>query len=142
MKLSELQKCFAGNEVAYAEFSVLLVDLDRVPSDGVDVVISPLREVEIDGGTGEMRLYSAAQRADSNGVPAALFESFSQTWPLPGVYDVDFVVKVQLPIAPDDPQGQRPELAPLAAVWIGRESEEIWLLVRDIAEYPEDLLPG
>lgn len=142
MRLSDLQACFGGNEVSFAEYSVLLVDLDRVPSDGVDVLISPLSEVEIDGSAGEMRLYSAAQRANSDGVPAALFETFSQNWPLPGVYDVDFIVKLQLPIAPDDPQGQRAELVPLAGVWIGRECEEIWLLVRELAEYPQDLLPG
>lgn len=142
MKLSELRTHFAGNEALYAEYSVLLVDIDRVPSDGVDVVISPLRDVAIDGGAGEMRLYSAAQWSESDNPPMALFEAFAGTWPLPGVYDVDFIVKVQLPIAPEDPQGQPPELKPLAGVWIGREEEEVWLLVRDLSEYPEDLLPG
>lgn len=71
-----------------------------------------------------------------------MFESFTRTWPMAGVHQGEFTVVVQLPIAPDDPQGQKPELRPLGEVWIGRESEEIWLLVRDLAEYPEDLLPA
>jgi hypothetical protein len=141
MKLSELRRAFAGNEAAYAEFTVLLVDLDTVPSDGVDVIVSPVREVELDAAAGEIRLYSAAQRPGTDQPPLALFEEFSGLLPLPGVYDVDFTLRVQLPIAPEDPQGQAPELQPLAGVWIGREEEEIWLLVRDVSGYPEDLLP-
>ena len=141
MKLSELRRTLAGNEAAFAEFTVLLVDLDTVPSDGVDVIVSPLREVEIVPEAGEIRLYSAAQRPGADQPPLALFEEFSSALPLAGVYDVDFKLLVQLPIAPDDPQGQVPELKPLAGVWIGREEEEVWLLVRDVSAYPEDLLP-
>jgi hypothetical protein len=142
VKVSELQRAFAGNESMYAEYAVLLVDLDTVPSDGVDVIISPLRELEVDAEAGEIRFYSAAQRPDSARPSAVLFENFIGSLPLAGVHEVDLVVKIQLPIAPEDPQGQAPELRPLAGVWIGREEEEIWLLVREVAEYPEDLLPS
>lgn len=142
MKFSEFGKAFAGNETLYAEFTVLLVDLDLVPSDGVDVVISPVRDLEIDAGTGEIRLYSAAVCQDSGRPPLALFEYFRGAWPMAGVYDGDFDVKVQMPIAPEQYPGQPVSLQPLAGVWIGRESEEIWLLVRPRSEYPADLLPA
>jgi hypothetical protein len=142
MKLSEFSGLFAGNESLYAEFTVLLVDLDLVPSEGIDVVISPLRDLEVDAGAGELRLYSAAVRDSSRNPPLALFEYFKSAWPMPGVHDVDFEVKVQLPIAPEQYPGQPASLLPLAGVWIGRESEEIWLLVRPEAEYPADLLPA
>ena len=141
MKLADLKRCFAGNEALYREYTVLLVDLDLVPSDGVDVVISPLRQVEVDPPAGEIRLYSAAVRQDSNQLPAALFEFFMGAWPTDGVHDVEFVVKLQLPIAPEEGIVQDHSLQPLAGVWIGRESEEIWLLVRPESEYPQDLLP-
>ena len=141
MKLSELRRCFAGNHELYAEYTVLLVDLDTVPSDGADVIISPLFDREIDAEAGQMRLYSAAARPHDATPPMALFEMFAAAWPLPGVYDVDFEVVVQLPVAPEEEHAQPAELAPLAGVWIGRESEEIWLLVRPQAEYPQDLLP-
>ena len=141
MTLTDLKQCFAGNEELYREYTVLLVDLDLVPSDGVDVVISPLREAEVDPTAGEIRLYSAAVRPDSNQLPAALFEFFRGSWPMDGVHDVEFVVKVQLPIAPEEGLVQDYSLQPLAGVWIGRESEEIWLLVRPQSEYPQDLLP-
>jgi hypothetical protein len=142
MKFADLKRCFAGNEELYREYTVLLVDLDLVPSDGVDVVISPLREAEVDPDAGEIRLYSAAVRPDSNLVPAALFEFFVQSWPLDGVHDVEFIVKLQLPIAPEEGVVQEYLLQPLAGVWIGRESEEIWLLVRPVSKYPQDLLPN
>lgn len=141
MKLSELRRCFAGNHDLYAEYTVLLVDLDLVPSDGADVILSPLFDLEIDVEAGQMRLYSAAARPHDATPPKALFEMFAAAWPLPGVYEVDFDVLVQLPVAPDEALAQAQELAPLASVWIGRESEEIWLLVRPPAEYPADLLP-
>ena len=141
MKLADLKLRFAGNEAVYREHTVLLVDLDVVPSDGADVIISPLREVEVDPQAGEIRLYSAAVRADS-GLPAALFEYFQAALPLEGVHDVEFVVKVQLPIAPEEGIVQEYALQRLAGVWIGRQSEEIWLLVRPVSEYPQDLLPS
>lgn len=141
MKFSELKRCFAGSEELYREYTVLLVDLDLVPSDGVDVVISPLREIEVDPQAAEIRLYSAAVRPDSRLLPAALFEFFRSAWPMDGVHDVEFVVKLQLPIAPEERVVQDYSLQPLAGVWIGRESEEIWLLVRPQSEYPQDLLP-
>lgn len=142
MTLTDLKRCFAGSEDLYREYTVLLVDLDLVPSDGVDVVISPLRETEVDADAGEIRLYSAAARPDSNLLPAALFEFFMGSWPMDGVHDVEFVVKIQLPIAPEEGVVQEYSLQPLAGVWIGRESEEIWLLVRPQSEYPQDLLPS
>ena len=141
MKLTDLKQCFAGSEGLYREYTVLLVDLDLVPSDGVDVVISPLRETEVDPEAGEIRLYSAAVRPNAGHLPAALFELFMGSWPMDGVHDVEFVVKIQLPIAPEEGVVQEYSLQPLAGVWIGRESEEIWLLVRSQSEYPQDLLP-
>lgn len=141
MKFTDLKRCFAGNEDLYREYTVLLVDLDLVPSDGADVILSPLRDTEVDPEAGEIRLYSAAVRPDSNLLPAALFEFFMGGWPMDGVHDVEFVVKLQLPIAPEEGIVQDHSLRPLAGVWIGRESQEIWLLVRPQSEYPQDLLP-
>ena len=143
MRFADFKKLFAGNEDLYAEYSVLLVDLDLVPSDGVDVVISPVRDVDVVPEAGEIRLVSAAAReADPGKLPNALFEMFMGAWPMDGVHDVDFVVKVQLPVAPDESLEQAVELIPLAGVWIGRMSGEIWLLVRPQSEYPADLLPS
>ncbi|HUQ12369.1 MAG TPA: hypothetical protein VM146_18810 [Steroidobacteraceae bacterium] len=142
MKLSELSKVFAGNESQYGEFSVLLVDLDLAPSEGIDVVISPLRDLEVDAEAGEIRLYSAAVRQDSRNPPLALFEYFRSAWPMAGVHDVDFDVKVHMPIATEGYPHPPVSLLPLAGVWIGRESEEIWLLVQPQSEYPVDLLPA
>jgi hypothetical protein len=120
----------------------LMVDLDLVPSDGADVIISPLFDLEVDAAAGQMRLYSAAARPHDATPPLALFEMFASAWPLPGVHEADLEVVLQLPIAPDEELEQRAELGPLAGVWIGREAEEIWLLVRPQPEYPVDLLPS
>ncbi len=141
MKHSELVKQFAGNEEAFGEFTVFLVDLDRIPDDELDVIISPVRELEIDAETKQIRLYSAASRPDSASEPLALLELFLDELPLPGVLPSDYDVVVEMPVSPADEPTQVPHLQPLKGVVIGRESEEIWLLVDEPAEYPADVLP-
>lgn len=141
MKHSELVGRFAGNEQAFGEFTVFLVDLDRVPDDDLDVIISPVRELEIDAETRQIRLYSAASRPDSASEPLALLELLLGELPMPGVLPSDYDVVVEVPVSPSDEPTQVPHLEPLKGVVIGRESEEIWLLVDEPAEYPADVLP-
>ena len=141
MNLSQLQNVFAGNEDSYREYLVLLVDVDRDPSDEIDVVISPLRSLELDTEAKQIRLYSAAARPGLNENALPIFELFIGALPAAGVLPEDPEVLVQLPIAPDESIPQQSRLGPLEGVYIGRESEEIWLLVSPLSEYPADLLP-
>ena len=137
----QLQGSFAGNEDTYREYLVLLVDVDRNPSDEIDVVISPLRSLELDSETKQIRLYSAAARPGTNEDALAIFERFMGALPTPGVLQENHEVLIQLPIAPGEAVPQQARLGPLEGVYIGRQSEEIWLLVSPLSEYPADLLP-
>ena len=142
MKFPDFQQSFAGNHAVYAEYAVLLVDVDTVPSDGVDVIISPLGQVGIHPDDRQMVLSSVAANADPTLPPVSLFETFVNSWPMPHHQPNEFTVMMQLPIAPQE-QGDQPwQLAPLAGVWISREEQEIWLLVRPQSEYPQDILPA
>jgi len=141
MRFPDLERSFAGNHDLYAEYAVLLVDVDTVPSDGVDVVISPLGRVQVLGDDRKMVLYSAAANSEPLLAPVSIFGVFVETWPMRHLKPEEFTVVVQLPIAPQEQGDQAWHLAPLGGVWIGREEEEIWLLVRPQSEYPDDLLP-
>jgi len=141
MKHIDLRKFFAGNEENWSEYGVFLAELDRVPGDDVDVIVSPLRECELDSESGQIRLYSAASRPDSAAQPLALLSLLLESLPLPGVLPKDFDVVVELPVSPADAPSQVPRLESLKQVVVGRASEEIWLLVDDPAEYPPHLLP-
>ena len=74
-------------------------------------------------------------------MPLALFDFFAQALAMAGVHEVEFVVKAQLPIAPEGLAIQDSTLA-LGGVWIGLAEDEIWLLLRPQSEYPQDLLPS
>lgn len=141
MKQSELLRHFEDKHQTWGEFAVFLVDLDRVPDDEVDVIISPVREVEIDKDSQQIRLCSAASRPESEQEPRALLGMFLEAIPMAGVLPADFEVMVEVPISPADAPTQVPDLVPLKAVVVGRKSEEIWLLVNELSEYPDDLLP-
>ena len=141
MKHSELLRHFADHENSWSEFTVVLVDLDRVPDDDLDVIISPVREFENDAETRQIRLYSAASRPDSAAEPLALLGMLLAALPMPGVLPGDFDVVVEVPVSPADEPTQVPRLEPLKGVVIGRESEEIWLLVNELSESPADILP-
>jgi hypothetical protein len=140
MKHTEVRSRFEGKEAEYQEYTVLLVDVDRVEGDDIDVVISELREMERVPEAKQIRLYSAAVREGEGGLPVSSFDVFMGGLPLPGVLEEDFTLMVQLPIAPEEVPG-RETLSPLAGIHIGPECQEIWLLVRPIAEYPPEVLP-
>lgn len=141
MRQSELRQRFAGNEDTWGEFAVFLVDLDRVPGDEIDVNISPVREIEVDMESQQIRLSSAAARPESQQEPLALLAMFLGAIPMAGVLPADFAMMVEVPISPSDAPSQVPELVPLKAVVVGQESEEIWLLVSELSEYPAEVLP-
>ena len=137
----QLWNSFEDNVDLFRDFLVLLVDVDRNPSDEIDVVISPLRSLEWDADNKQICLYSAAARPGTNENALTIFEQFHGALPMPGVLDENYEVMIQLPIAPDESAAQQPRLGPLQGVYIGRESEEVWLLVSPLSEYPADLLP-
>jgi hypothetical protein len=141
MKQSELLRHFADKHDTWGAFAVFLVDLDRVPDDEVDVIISPVREVEIDRETQQIRLCSAAARPESEQEPRGLLGMFLAAIPMAGVLPADFEMMVEVPISPADAPTQVPELVPLKGVVVGSESEEIWLLVNELQDYPAEVLP-
>lgn len=140
MKYTELSRIFETKRDECREYSVMLVDLDRVDGDDVDVVLAPPGALEVDTDTHQIRLYSAAVRPITDGQPLAIFGIFIEAWPMKGVLEDDYTVMVQLPVAPEESPGPT-TLVPLGGIRVAPESEEVWLLVHPESEYPPDVLP-
>lgn len=138
----ELRRRLADKTDSYLEFAVMLVDLDQVPGDDVDVIISGLRDLAVDHESQQIRLYSGSSRPEvERSPPLSIFGIFFDALPLPGVLDGEYTVTVQVPISPEDFPDEPVRFIPLGGVHVSVESEEVWLLVRHPSEYPADLLP-
>ena len=142
MKFSELDRLFNANRQAWGEFALLLVEPDIVEGDDVDVLISPLRMMKVDHDARQIIVSSGAGHAEEvqNAFPST-FEMFMNSWPLPEFLEGDYDVVIRLPLDEEDVGLKPDQVVPLAGVRAGVDSEEVWLLVRPISEFPADALP-
>jgi hypothetical protein len=142
LKYSELNRVFDEQRQAWAEFAVLLVEPDVVAGDDIDVQISPLRMMKIDHDARQIVVSSGAGHGDDvqNAFPST-FEMFMNGWPLPEFLNGDYDVVIALPLAEEDVGIKPNQVVPLAGVRAGLNTEEAWLLVRPVSEYPAETLP-
>ena len=142
MKFSELDKVFDDRSLAYGAFAMLLVAPDIVDGEDVDVLVTPLHDLVIDHEKQQICFSSGAgQPDDGRDELLAVFSLFINHWPVREILNGDYELLVQLPLAEEDVGVKPRQLVPLAGVHVGIESEEVWLLVRPLAEYPVDILP-
>ena len=147
MRLSELYAQVLNAGAPAMAFTALLAEPDQTPGDDVDVLLSEIGWVEVDHDAGEIRLYPKSavteETADQN-----LFSVERLLEQLP--FDVgeeisgagDLRIVVGLPLLRDGFGLLRKALTDVRGMHVGRESEELWLLVRPKDEYPSDQLPA
>jgi hypothetical protein len=147
MRLSELyaQVLNAGAEAM--AFPVLLAEPDPTPGDDVDVLLSEIGWVEVDDYAGEVRLYpKSAVTEDTPDQNLFCVERLLEKLPFDVSDDIsetaDLRIVVELPLLRDGFGLLRKALTDVCAVHIGREAEELWLLVRPKEDYPNDQLPA
>jgi len=147
MRLSELyaQVLKAGADAM--AFSVLLAEPDQTPGDDVDVLLSEIGWIEIDDDAGEVRLYpKSAVTEETPDQNLFCVERLLEQLPFDVSDDIsetaDLRIVVELPLLRDGFGLLRRALTDVCAVHIGRETEELWLLVRPKEDYPNDQLPA
>jgi hypothetical protein len=147
MRLSELyaQVLNAGAEVM--AFPALLAEPDLTPGDDVDVLLSEIGWVEVDDYAGEVRLYpKSAVTEETPDQSLFCVERLLEQLPFDVSDDIsetaDLRIVVELPLLRDGFGLLRRALTDVCAVHIGRETEELWLLVRPTEDYPKDQLPA
>jgi hypothetical protein len=139
MKLSELyaQVQAAGDVHAYA------VSLAAPDSDGVDVDLAAIGRVEVDPELSEARLYPASTATDVDSIePEPFLGMIMSQLPFDVSDDNDLRLMVEVPLLRDESGHDRVSLVEINGLHIGRESEEVWLLVRPASEYASGLLPA
>jgi len=138
MKLSELYaKVQAAGDVH--SYSVSLAAPD---SDGVDVDLAAIGRVEIHPEVGEARLYPASTATDVDSIePEPFLGMVLSQLPSDVNAESDLRLMVEIPLLRDELGHDRVSLVEVNGLHIGRNSEEVWLLVRPASEYANGLLP-
>jgi len=139
MRISELyaQIQAAGDVGSYAAW------LAAPDKDAVDVDLVSVGRVELHSETGEARLYPASSNTDTDSIdPEPVLGMVLDQLPSDvSAPEDDLRIVVEVPLLRDE-SGQDPtSFAELREVHIGRESQEVWLLVRPASEFANGLLP-
>jgi len=138
MKLSELYAKIqaAGDVHAYSAY------LATPDVDGVDVDLATVGRVELHPDVSEARLYPASTSTDVDSVEPEPYLGMVLAQ-LPGELSSgeDFRLMVEMPLIRDESVKDQTSLVEICDLYIGRESEEAWLLVRPLSDFGTDLLP-
>ncbi len=138
MKLSELYAKIqtAGDVHAYSAY------LATPDVDGVDVDLARVGRVELHPDVGEARLYPASTSTDVDSVePEPFLGMVLAELPLDFSDGNDLRLMVEMPLIRDESGNDRTSFVEISDVYIGRESEEAWLLVRPVQDFGAGLLP-
>jgi hypothetical protein len=99
--------------------------------------------VEVDPELGEARLYPASTATDVDSIePEPFLGMMLSQLPFDASDDNDLRLMVEVPLLRDESGDDRVSLVEINGFHIGRESEEVWLLVRPASEYASGLLPA
>jgi hypothetical protein len=138
MKLSELYAKIqaAGDVHAYSAY------LATPDVDGVDVDLATVGRVELQPDEGEARLYPASTSTEVDSVePEPFLGMVLAELPLDLSNGNDLRLMVEMPLIRDLSGNDRTSFVEISDLYIGRESEEAWLLVRPISDFGAGLLP-
>jgi len=138
MRLSELYAKIkaAGDVDSYSAY------LAAPDADGVDVDLATVGRVELDRDVGEARLYPASTSTDVDSVePEPFFGMVLSELPLDLTDGGDLRLMVEMPLIRNESGSDRTSFVEIRDLYIGRESEEAWLLVRPVSDFGAGLLP-
>jgi len=138
MRLSDL---FAQLEAAgdVLSFAVYLAAPDK---DGTDVDLASVGRVEVDHDSGVARIYPASTATDPDSVePEPYLGMVLSQLPTEAVDEDDLRLEAEVPLLRDEANDDQTSLVELAAVHIGKDSEEVWLLVQPPEAFAAGLLP-
>jgi len=138
MKLSDLYKQLSTVD-DIDSFALFLAAPD---SDGVDVDLASVGRVEVDNEQRVARLYPASTDTDADSVdPEPFLGMVLEQLPTEATAENDLRILAEIPLIREDGAKVKPTLADIVAVYIGKSSEEVWLLMRSAAEFAPGLLP-
>ena len=125
------------------EFVAYLASVDFYPGDDIDVETVEVGDVVVDYEKNEIRLVPASSAefkpdAGTFTFIGAILDSMPTD--VDGPYDMRLFI--ELPLVREDPRFDRIELAELAEVYFGSESQEVWFLVQPASRFERGALPA
>jgi hypothetical protein len=110
--------------------------------DGQDVDLVSVGRVEVDYEKKEVRLYPASTATNVDSIePEPYLGMVLDQMPIDTMDGNDLNVLVEAPVLRSDTGTDTVSLVELSGVHVGRNSEEVWLLVRPPGEFAAGLLP-
>ena len=138
MRLSEL---FAQLESPQDVISFVAY-LAAPDQDGTDVDLASVGRVEVEHECGVARIYPASTATDPDSVdPEPYLGMVLSQLPQNADGDNDLRLLVEVPLLRDEAGDDKTSLVDLVGVHVGKESQEVWLLVRPAKEFAAGLLP-
>ena len=125
------------------EFVAYLASVDFYPCDDIDVQTVEVGDVIVDYEKNQIRpvpASSAEFKPDAG--TFTFFGAILDSMPtdVDGPYDMRLFI--ELPLVREDPRFDRIELAELAEVYFGSESQEVWFLVQPAGRFERGALPA
>lgn len=126
----------AGDLHAY---SVYLAEPD---SDGNDVDLATVGRVEIDETAAVARFYPSSTSTDLEEVdPEPYLGMILDQLPLLDSFESDLRLVAEVPLLRGESADDNVHFADIIDICIGREAQEVWLLLRPAADFADGLLP-
>ena len=141
MKLSQFFRQLSDINDDLDVWSLNLAQPKTVESEGDYVIVAHLKKIEVDLAAGQVRFIPGYRDDELNfpgpSIPAVALESL----PKRASADTDLTLLAQLPLIEVPREKKERTLVEIEALHVGMESQEAWLLVRPLDQYPASELP-
>jgi hypothetical protein len=118
-------------------FAVYLAEPDR---DGTDVDLATIGRVEVLTDSKEVRFYPSSTDTDVDCVDPEPYVGMIMDQ-LPKDGDSDLRLVAEVPLLRDESPGDKISFTQIIDIRIGRNAEEVWLLLRPASAFADGLMP-
>jgi hypothetical protein len=118
-------------------FAVYLAEPDR---DGTDVDLATIGRVEVLTDSKEVRFYPSSTDTDVDSVDPEPYLGMIMDQ-LPTDNESDLRLIAEIPLLRDEVADDTISFAEVVDIRIGREAEEVWLLLRPVTAFADGLMP-
>lgn len=141
MQVPELETLLDAVPEGVRNYALYLACPDKAAADNADELTAIVGGVEICTEQGQARLYppfsvKASEETQCLTLDALLFSLSDNDARLP-----DIKLMVELPLLREDSVSYQTTLVPVVQMHIGKQAQEVWLLLAAIAEFPANALP-
>ena len=139
MLVRDFQKKIASLPEDPAEYQLYLAEPDTIDGPDVDVELVPVIRVDWDPQGKAVRLFPEEEDSDADSLPSAA----DVTGEIPTEVETvpETILQVEVPVVRTTGKSYSVSFGDVYDIVVGKESLEVWLLVRPRSEYRDEDLP-